>query len=181
LENYRAKIKASKNNQNMKNLTLYCLYACLLVFFACKPQTKQQNTATEGIQTAKTANGNTSCGNCGMKSLDYPQWHVKKVATQTAALSYYCSPRCMFLQVNQANSPVNSTDSLFVVEYYDQHFIDARKAYYVIDSDISGPMGSDLVPLADQKAASYFLEEHKGKKIVQFTEVTNEILSNFIQ
>ena len=47
-----------------------------------------------------------------------------------------------------------------VTEYYGVTRIDARTAWYVIGSDMLGPMGHELVPLAIQAEAEGFLKDH---------------------
>ena len=54
--------------------------------------------------------------------------------------------------------------------------IDAHAAWYVIGSDVLGPMGHELVPLATQAEAEDFLRDHKGRKIVRFADVTPALL-----
>ena len=50
------------------------------------------------------------------------------------------------------------------MEYYDMNMIDARKAFFVIGSDIYGPMGNELIPLATEEDARNLLKDHKGKR-----------------
>jgi nitrous oxide reductase accessory protein NosL len=55
--------------------------------------------------------------------------------------------------------------------------IDARKALYVMGSDVMGPMGHELTPLATRADADDFLKDHKGKRILRYDEVTAEIVA----
>jgi nitrous oxide reductase accessory protein NosL len=64
---------------------------------------------------------------------------------------------------------------LWVTDFYNLQRIDARKAYYVIGSDVLGPMGHEFVPLASREDADDFLKEHKGRRILRFDEVTREL------
>ncbi len=62
-----------------------------------------------------------------------------------------------------------------VTEYYSLKLIDARNAYYVIGSDVLGPMGHELIPLATEDDAKEFLADHKGKYILHYDEIGPEI------
>lgn len=68
-----------------------------------------------------------------------------------------------------------------MTEYYGVIRIDARTAWYVIGSDMSGPMGHELTPLAIQAEAEEFLKDHQGKRIVRFDEVALALLNNLDQ
>ena len=49
--------------------------------------------------------------------------------------------------------------------------IKAEDAFFVIGSDVYGPMGHELIPFASKAAAEEFLKDHKGRRIVQFETV----------
>jgi nitrous oxide reductase accessory protein NosL len=63
-----------------------------------------------------------------------------------------------------------------VTDYYATARIDAKKALYVIGSDVLGPMGHDLIPHPDAYDADEFAKDHQGKRIMTFDEVTMELL-----
>jgi nitrous oxide reductase accessory protein NosL len=66
--------------------------------------------------------------------------------------------------------------SIGVTEYYSVSLINARKAWYVIGSDVLGPMGHELIPLETEEDAKEFSSDHGGKRILRFGEVTYELL-----
>ena len=53
--------------------------------------------------------------------------------------------------------------------------IDARKARYVIGSDVPGTMGNEFWPLETIRDAEDFLKEPKGKHIVTFEQITPDV------
>lgn len=152
----------------MKFLALFIVTTSLLV--SCKEKNSENTTKQQPVIEESKTIPTTDCRNCGMPSKEYPKWNVKWKQENTE--SYFCSPRCMFVQVTNPQSSITMQDSLEVVDYYNQKFIDARNAYFVINSDITGPMGHDFVPFADQVAAKDFLQEHKGSAILTFKDVT---------
>ncbi len=62
--------------------------------------------------------------------------------------------------------------SAFVTDYYSVRQVDARGAWFVVGSDVLGPMGQELVPFADERAAREFTADHEGRRILRFDEVT---------
>jgi copper chaperone NosL len=64
-----------------------------------------------------------------------------------------------------------------VTEYYGLTLIDARQAWYVVGSDVLGPMGHELIPLGTREDAQEFLRDHKGRRILRFDEVDPNLLN----
>jgi nitrous oxide reductase accessory protein NosL len=64
-----------------------------------------------------------------------------------------------------------------VTEYYALARIDARQARYVVGSDVLGPMGHELVPLADAADAAAFRDDHAGVAVVRHGDVTLALLA----
>jgi nitrous oxide reductase accessory protein NosL len=64
-----------------------------------------------------------------------------------------------------------SITKILVTDYYSQKGIDGRGAYYVLRSDIYGPMGHELIPFEHEEDAQAFQSDHKGKLIIRFQEI----------
>lgn len=67
--------------------------------------------------------------------------------------------------------------AIFVTEYYDLKLIDAHKAFYVVGSNVYGPMGHELIPFASSADAKEFMKDHQGKKIVRFKEISPKLIA----
>ena len=52
----------------------------------------------------------------------------------------------------------------------------AQTATYVIGSDVLGPMGHELVPHGSAEEAREFLQDHRGRRVLRFDEVTPALL-----
>jgi nitrous oxide reductase accessory protein NosL len=63
-----------------------------------------------------------------------------------------------------------------VSDYYSLEAIPAQDAYYVLDSDIFGPMGRELIPFKRLEHAKNFSADHHGKSIVRFQKITDTML-----
>jgi nitrous oxide reductase accessory protein NosL len=63
---------------------------------------------------------------------------------------------------------------ILVTDYYSQKAIDATKAFYVIGSDIYGPMGNELIPFENIDDAKTFKNDHRGVKIIQFENIIED-------
>jgi nitrous oxide reductase accessory protein NosL len=58
-----------------------------------------------------------------------------------------------------------------VTDYYRLELVDGRKAFYVVGSDIYGPMGKELIPFEKEDSAKEFMQDHKGKAVLTFERI----------
>jgi nitrous oxide reductase accessory protein NosL len=54
--------------------------------------------------------------------------------------------------------------------------LDARKAFFVIGSDVYGPMGRELIPFFTKEDALVFKKDHNGTRILVFEQVTPAVI-----
>lgn len=65
---------------------------------------------------------------------------------------------------------------VLVTEYYGLHLMDGLKAYYVIGSNVYGPMGKELIPLETERDAKEFMKDHQGRTLLRFQGIDEKIL-----
>ena len=53
--------------------------------------------------------------------------------------------------------------------------IGGERAFFVIWSDVYGPMVQEPIPLEKVADAKEFLKEHKGKKILRFKDINSKL------
>ena len=68
--------------------------------------------------------------------------------------------------------------SISVKDYYSKTSTDAQKAFFVVWSDVYGPMGHEPIPFEKEGDAKKFLKEHKGKKILRFKEISSKLITS---
>lgn len=66
---------------------------------------------------------------------------------------------------------------IVVTDYYTLKQIDGREAFYVVGSDVLGPMGRELIPLGTEEAAREFVRDHRGKAILRFQDITPALIA----
>ena len=108
------------------------------------------------------------CQVCGMHMHHYPTW-VSRINYPKDETYNFDGMKCMFKFY--FNNKKGITDIL-VQDYYSLKTINAREAFFVVGSDVYGPMGHELIPFKDKKSATSFSLEHKGKVIYSFDEIT---------
>lgn len=120
------------------------------------------------------------CPVCGMFVAKYPDW-LAQVQYSDGTIYYFDGAKDMFKFLAQPESyvqarPAKSPVAIFVREYYDLQDIPARDAWYVLGSDVLGPMGHEPIPLATREDAEAFLDDHRGSAIRRFSDMTPELM-----
>lgn len=72
------------------------------------------------------------------------------------------APRCLFRFL--AGPSGRGARAAEVTEHYSQARVPAEAVVYIVGSDVTGPMGRDLIPVAREHAAR-FVEDHHGRVV----------------
>ena len=137
--------------------------------------------ATQAVAAEpRPPSGNITCPVCGMYVAKYPDW-VAQIHFTDGPTIWFDGPKDMFKYLfdmkKYAQGRVKEDIvAIYVTEYYDTVPLAANKAWYVIGSDVYGPMGKELVPLATREDALTFLRDHKGTRVLRFEDVTPTII-----
>ncbi|MBU1232324.1 MAG: nitrous oxide reductase accessory protein NosL [Proteobacteria bacterium] len=120
------------------------------------------------------------CPVCGMFVYKYPDW-TAEIIFKDDSVEFFDGAKDMFkyyLNLARSRSGRNIKDiaAIYVKDYYDVKMIEARKALFVSGSDVYGPMGHELIPLATEEDARNVVKDHKGKRILRFEEVTSMVI-----
>jgi copper chaperone NosL len=123
---------------------------------------------------------NSVCPVCGMFVAKFPEW-VASVVYKDGHAHHFDGAKDMFKFLANPRHYVAShrpedVATIAVTDYYAVVRIDAHEAFYVIGSDVLGPMGHELVPLASRAEAEEFLKDHKGISILSFDKVTQAVI-----
>ena len=121
-----------------------------------------------------------TCPVCGMFVAPYPYW-IATVLWRDGKAVHFDGAKDFFkylqdLKKYEPGRALAEINAMGVTDYYATGRIDAAQAYFVIGSDVLGPMGHELVPHDSQAEAKEFMTDHGGKRIVRFAEVTQAML-----
>jgi copper chaperone NosL len=120
------------------------------------------------------------CPVCGMFVSKYPDW-VGGVVYKDGFVVFFDGAKDLFKycfnlkQYHRDRARADIRD-IYVTEYYDVKLIHAQEAFFVIGSDVYGPMGRELVPFKTEADAKAFMQDHKGKRMVRFEQVTPALI-----
>ncbi|WP_455755794.1 nitrous oxide reductase accessory protein NosL [Sulfurimonas sp.] len=117
----------------------------------------------QDIKISKT----DKCPVCGMYVYKYPKWAAQIFYKEKHYLFDGVKDLMKYYFENKEN-----IQTILVRDYYTQKTIDATKAYYVIGSDVYGPMGNELIPFKKLLDAKTFYMDHRATKIIEFKNIT---------
>jgi copper chaperone NosL len=122
------------------------------------------------------------CPVCGMFVAKYPDFLAQIVFKDGSAL-FFDGAKDMFkcylnLKKYHPSRKQSDIDSIYVTDYYGLTSIDGVAAFFVVGSDIYGPMGRELIPFEKEADAMEFMKDHKGLRVLKFIDVTPDLLKN---
>ncbi len=115
------------------------------------------------------------CPVCGMFVAKYPDF-ASEIIFRDGRRVFFDGVKDMmkyYLDLKKYNPAATREDiaAVSVTDYYSLEFVDGFTAFYVIDSDVYGPMGRELIPFAKKAEAEEFKRDHKGKSLLSFKDI----------
>jgi copper chaperone NosL len=132
-------------------------------------------TAPVFAEPTATPDDKSRCEVCGMFVAPYPNW-VAVLELKDGQRFYFDGPKDLFIfyanpKTYQADVSPEQVATLLVTEYYTTRMLPATEVYFVAGSDVRGPMGMELVPVAGLETAETFRRDHGGSKLMRFDGV----------
>lgn len=150
------------------------LYSLLLILFLFL----SAGTASGETKAIKPKPGD-KCPVCGMFVAKYPDF-VAEVIFKDGSYVVFDGAKDMFKYYQNMNKytrkVANDIGAVYVTDYYGLELVDGRTAYYVVGSDVHGPMGRELIPFEKRADAEEFRRDHKGRAVLRFNEVTPAVI-----
>lgn len=134
--------------------------------------------ASQGISADMTMNPKEGdrCPVCAMTT------HDKKMPAAIALMDgrtfYFCGPGCMIRSWLDPKTHLGVEKSALktavATEFLTGSHVDAQAAFWVMGSDVVGPMGPMPVALKDQASVDAFKKRHGGTRIFKLGEMTQK-------
>lgn len=144
-----------------------------LAYFIMAGQSESHKDIKGQIEVPKEV----KCPVCGMFVAKYPKWAAR---IEVDSKNYYFDgvKDMMKFYIFDIDFPFNRNKITLikVTDFYTLKAIDAQQAFYVIGSDVYGPMGNELIPFISKEAAENFMRDHRGEKIILFNEITPHLV-----
>ena len=144
----------------------------VLLFFAV--------TATAAEKGPVKPSAEEKCPVCGMFVAKYPDWTAQVRFTDEKTV-FFDGAKDLFkfyfdIGHYQPKRSAADVGAVYVTDYYTLEPIRARDAFFVVGSNVYGPMGRELIAFAAEEQAREFMRDHRGRKILRFDAVSPEIV-----
>lgn len=118
------------------------------------------------------------CAVCAMFVYKYPNF-IAKISYENGEYKAFDGVKDMMkfiLEPEKYGKKSEKIAKIEVSDYYSQGSIDGKTAFYVIGSDVFGPMGNELIAFADENEAKAFKSDHKASKILKFDDIDKAVI-----
>ena len=153
----------------MKHLWTEILVICLIPAFAGAGEKKPFKPHEKD-----------KCPVCGMFVAKYPDF-MAEILFKDGSYAVFDGVKDMaryYLDMAKYNPSKTQADidSIYVTDYYQLDFMNGFDAFYVLDSNVFGPMGKELIPFAKEDEAREFMADHAGKSLLRWNGITLDLL-----
>lgn len=127
----------------------------------------------------KTVTEEARCVVCNMKVANYPDHDCQILQADNSSI-HFCSTQCLinyFADPGQYVKPPKAPKMTWVKVFPTGDYESAIGLYYVVGSKLFGPMGREAIPFRSKQAAEALVSE-EGGKLVPFSELTPQMVSN---
>ena len=121
------------------------------------------------------------CPVCGMFVYKYPDW-IGQIGFKDGSTFFFDGAKDLFkyyFNMKKYNPAKTTADiaAIWVTEYYDLASLDAKSAFFVVGSDVYGPMGKELIPFKSAEAAAEFRKDHGGTGVLTFEQIKPAVIN----
>lgn len=123
------------------------------------------------------------CPVCGMFTAKYPKW-IAQIALKNGDNLYFDGAKDMlkfYFDPARFQHPDVTFEKILVLDFYTLSPLPAQNAWYVVGSNVYGPMGHEFIPFKTQEDANRFLQEHHGKKILSWDSIDEALVYSLDQ
>jgi nitrous oxide reductase accessory protein NosL len=139
-------------------------------------------TAAEAPQPPAKPSPANKCPVCGMFVAGYTDF-LAAVVFRDGATAYFdgCKDMFRFLLDMARYAPGRKradVAAVWATDYYSLKWIDGMAAFFVLGSDVLGPMGRELIPFGKETEAKEFLKDHNGRSLLRFADITPDVVKD---
>lgn len=165
-KSYKSLEQALKNKAICKKLNSKHLEAVLLYLWEVKRVDKEEKHFEKFSITKED-----KCPVCGMFVYKYPTW-IAKIECKSD-VHYFDGIKDLFKYYFRHKK---NSKNILVQDYYTQKILDARESFFVIGSDVYGPMGNEFIAFETLQSAKKFMLDHKAKQLVKFDDINEDMV-----
>ena len=150
--------------------------AALLCFITAAAHAE---TSAPTAYPAQTIPADRGCATCGMYPAHYPQWQ-QQLIFKDKSMAAFDGGKCLFrfllnMATYDARHTLADVAMIWVKDFNTGAWTDGTKAFYVVGSNVMGPMGKEIIPFTTQEAAQKF-QQQNGGAVEPYANITMDTL-----
>ncbi len=152
-------------------MTRFFSFLLILLFFA--------NLSVASAQELKPPGERERCPVCGMFVHPYQEW-IATILYKDGTQIYFdgCKDLLTFYFGLSTEQQQEKILQIYVTEYYSTQLLPADQVFYIVGSDVYGPMGKELIPVRGEAEAKEFFQDHQGRALLHYQELSPELLKS---
>jgi nitrous oxide reductase accessory protein NosL len=120
------------------------------------------------------------CPVCGMFVAPYPNW-TSIILFKDKSQLFFDGAKDLYryysaLPEQNAGQGRKDIAGIYLTDYYSTRLLPVEQLLLVLGSDVYGPMGPELVPVAGKEAAATFAQDHGGTEILRFDQLSPQLV-----
>jgi nitrous oxide reductase accessory protein NosL len=157
-------------------LKTFVILIAIVQFSILTPDVQADSQATDILSSQ------IRCSVCGMHIANHSKWLAQIHYDNLGDTRFFDGVKDMmvyyFNPEKFKDTPPGMIRDLFVKDFHSLAWLSAKESFYVVGSEVRGPMGDELIPFGSKDAAEAFLKKYNGKEIVTFEQITPELIES---
>ncbi len=119
------------------------------------------------------------CPLCGMIPARYPLFNCQ-VVFEDGTYEAFDSASGLLVYLNfpdKTGFPLKKVGKVFFKDYLDEKWIDADTTWFVVGSEIMGPMGIEFLPVSSKKLALELKNREQGAAVIPFQKIDRAFMT----
>jgi copper chaperone NosL len=171
------------NSHQMYWERIFIVVLSLVLFMGVGCAMSGSNATEQSAIQPMVIPGDALCGKCGMYPAKFPRWQ-SQIIFKDGSMTPFDGCKCMFnfmfaMDKYDKAHTMDDVSAILVKGFNSGEWMSGADAYFVVGSNMMGPMGKELIPFADKAAAMEFHKE-QGGNMMTYAEITPEVLKSLM-
>jgi nitrous oxide reductase accessory protein NosL len=126
----------------------------------------------------KEIESHKECPLCNMYPARYPRFNCQIVFNDGSYEAFDTSIGLILYQLFPEKTGIKPkpVSRIYFKNYLETSWLEADKAFFVVGSDIRGPMGVQFLPVDGRQSAEALKKQVNGKDIIHFKEISRQYM-----
>ncbi|MCP3874467.1 MAG: hypothetical protein GY699_15095 [Desulfobacteraceae bacterium] len=126
----------------------------------------------------KKIESHKECPLCGMYPSRYPQFNCQLIFKDGTYEAFDSATGLLLYLLFSDKTGINPkpVDKIYFKHYLKESWLESSKSFFVIGSEIMGPMGIEFLPVDNKHAAEELKNQENGKEIISFKKIDRQYM-----